>query len=68
MTFNWEYAIIQSMKKKRAKFDTKMIIGRDPFCGKTQGRAGPHLTWKNKIKDRKSKIGKRFRRFETDIE
>ena len=45
------------MKKK-----PKPILGRDPTCGRTLARAGPHLSFKNKLKDRKSKLAKNEKR------
>lgn len=45
------------MKKKKKR--KKILIARDPTYGKTQGRAGPHLTKKDKLRNRKSKDAKR---------
>lgn len=43
------------MKKNKTN-----LVGRDPTHGKTQGRAGPHKTKKDKLKDRKSKETQKY--------
>lgn len=53
--------------KKTRKFRASPLIGRDPTFGRVQGRAGVHLSRKNKMADRNSKYARRQRR-ECDIE
>lgn len=45
--------------KSKNKIKAVDLVGRDPFCGKTQGRAGVHLSRKNKLNNRKSKHARR---------
>lgn len=54
---------------RRTKADIQRILsslGRDPTYGRTQGRAGAHLNWKDKLRNRNSKIARRQRQRERD--
>ena len=44
------------------------MVGRDPTCGRTQGKSGPHLTWKDKLKNRNSKLARKHKRKELNEE
>lgn len=53
----------------RSKKNAKKILdllGRDPTCGRVQGRAGAHLTLKDKLRNRNSKWSRRQIKREND--
>lgn len=50
------------------KSKPKKTLGRDPTWGRTLSRNGPHLSFKNKLKNRKSKLARKEKRKQLDGE